>query len=73
MDSDSSDKKNTTQFKGEGRLADSLSDDSDVPEPDGFRCSAVDIDRIDRFFIACEFGYVLPCGIILWSLFLFFR
>lgn len=73
MESDSSDTKNKTQSKGESGLAYSLSDDSDVPEPDGFRCSPADTDRIDRFFIACEFGYVLPCSIILWSLFLFFR
>ena len=73
MDSDSSDEKDIQEIKGESRLSDSLSDDSDVYESARLRCSTVDIDRVNRFFIACEFGYVFPCGIILWALFLFFR
>ena len=73
MDSDSSDTKNKKQPKRKNRLADSLSDDSDVPEPHGLRRSAADFDRVNRFFIACEFGYVFPCSVILWTLFLFLR
>jgi len=50
-----------------------ISDDRHVPESPSFRCGSIDLNRIDRFLITCEFGFVLPGGILLWTLFLLFR
>ena len=55
------------------KTSNSISDDRDVPEPDGFRCRSIDLNQINRFLIRCEFGYVLPCSIFLWIVFLLFR
>jgi hypothetical protein len=49
-----------------------ISDDSDVSEHPRVRCRSANLDQVNRFLILCEFGYVLPCGIILWTLFLIF-
>jgi len=32
------------------------------------RRSSVYSNKIDRFLIWCEFGIILPCGILLWTL-----
>lgn len=54
------------------KTSNSVSNDSDVSEPSRLRCSSDDANRFNRFLMECEFGYVLPCGIILWTLFLIF-
>ena len=54
------------------KTSNSISNDSDVSEPARVRRSSIDSDRFNRILLECEFGYVLPCGIILWTLFLLF-
>ncbi len=54
------------------KTSNSISNDSDVSEPSRVRRSSIDSDRFNRILLECEFGYVLPCGIILWTLFLLF-
>lgn len=53
-------------------VSNSVSDDRDVSEPLRIRRSSIDADQIDRILLECELGYVLPCGIILWTIFLIF-
>jgi hypothetical protein len=36
------------------------------------RRDPIHADKINRFFIWCEFGIILPCGIFLWALLYFF-
>lgn len=67
MEGDSNDKGNKT------KTSDSISDGGHVSEPDGFRCGTIDLDTFNRFLIRCEFGYVLPGSLLLWTLFLLFR
>jgi len=55
------------------KTSNSISDDRDVSEPYGIRCRSIDLNQINRFLITCEFGYVFPCGIFLWIVFLLFR
>jgi len=62
---------NNEQGKKE-KTSNSISNDSDVSEPARFRRGSNDANRFDRILMECEFGYVLPCGIILWTLFLVF-
>jgi hypothetical protein len=66
-----SDSKN--EAEKQTKISNTISDDRDVPEPNGVRCRSVDLNRINRFLVTCEFGYVLPCSIFLWIIFLFFR
>jgi hypothetical protein len=54
------------------KVSNSVSDDRDVSEPFRIRRGSIDVDRFNRILLECEFGYVLPCGIILWTLFLIF-
>lgn len=51
-------------------VSNSISDDRDVSEPTRFRRSSIDVDGFNRILLEREFGYVLPCGIFLWTLFL---
>ena len=60
---------NNEQGKKE-KTSNSIFNDSDVSEPARFRRGTIDADRFDRILLDCEFGYVLPCGIFLWTLFL---
>ena len=53
-------------------VSNSISDDRDVSEPSRIRRSSIDVDRFNRILLECELGYVLPCGIVLWTLFLIF-
>jgi len=53
-------------------VSNSISDDRDVSEPSRIRRSSIDVDRFNRILLECELGYVLPFGIVLWTLFLIF-
>ena len=53
-------------------VSNSISDDRDVSEPARIRRSSIDVDRFNRILLECELGYVLPFGIVLWTLFLIF-
>lgn len=68
MDSDSKNEKGNKT-----KISNIISDGRDVPEPDGFRCGTIDLDTFNRFLIRCEFGYVLPCSVLFWIIFLLFR
>lgn len=45
----------------------------DLPKPTGLRCGSDDIDRIDRFLIQSQLGFVLPVGTVLWIIFFIIR
>lgn len=70
MDSESCTTSNEKRKKT--KTSNSISDDSNVSEPFRVRRNSDNVDEIDRFLLECEFGYVLPCGIILWTIFLLF-
>lgn len=49
-----------------------LSNDGDVSKPNGVRRSTIDPDQINRFLVECQFGFIFPCSIFLWIIFLLF-
>lgn len=49
-----------------------LSGFCDVAEPIRVRRCSIDVDTINRFLIESQFRFVLPCGVILWFIFLLF-
>jgi hypothetical protein len=51
---------------------DTIPDDRNVSKSIRIRRSAISVDQINRFLMECEFGYVLPCGILFWIIFLIF-
>jgi hypothetical protein len=55
------------------KTSNSISDDRNVHESSRIRCRSANLDQVNRFLIFCEFGYVLPCSIFLWIIFLLFR
>lgn len=48
-------------------------DFGDVLESLRIRRSTGDFNTVDRFLLECELGIVLPCGILLFTLFLLLR
>jgi len=53
------------------KYSDSMSDDSDIPEPLGIRCFIQNGSKLDRWLLVYH-SYFLPCiSIILWIIFLF--
>jgi len=50
-----------------------FSDGRYVPESLWIRRTASDLNTVDRFLLECELGLVLPCGIVLFTLFLLLR
>ncbi len=58
--------------KEKRQISNDLLNGWDVSEPIWIRCDSNNVDRIDRKLLECELGYVLPCGIILWIIFLLF-
>jgi hypothetical protein len=51
---------------------DTIPDDRNVSKSIRVRRGSIGTDQINRFLVECEFGYVLPCGILLWTLFFIF-
>jgi hypothetical protein len=72
MDSESFTKTKNEEDK-QKQNCNNFPDAGDVPKPIRFRRSAGDPNTIDRFLLECELGIVLPCGILLFVVFLFFR
>lgn len=63
--------KNKDEERSQTKNLNIVSDDGDFSEPSRFRYRSIDIDSLNRFLVRCEFGYVFPCGIFLWIIFLF--
>jgi len=49
-----------------------FSNDSNVRKPIRIRRYSVDADQLNRFLVESQLCIVLPCGIILWIVFLLF-
>lgn len=45
-------------------------DDSDILQPAWVRCAFRPCDKVDRFLLDYGLNFLLPIGIILWTLFL---
>ena len=45
-------------------------DDSDILQPAWVRCAFRPCDKVDRFLLDYGLNFLLPLGIILWTLFL---
>jgi hypothetical protein len=71
------DSESCTEIKNEEdkqkQISNDFSDDRDVPKSLWIRRTSGDFDRVDRFLLECELGLVLPCGILLYALFLLLR
>jgi hypothetical protein len=65
MDSESFTKNKNEEDKQE-EAGDNISTFRNVFFATRLRRSSVHFDKIDRFLIWCEFGIVLPCGILFW-------
>jgi hypothetical protein len=65
MDSESFTKTKNEEDKQE-EAGDNISTFRNVFFTTRLRRSSVHFDKIDRFLIWCEFGIVLPCGILFW-------
>jgi hypothetical protein len=50
-----------------------LSNGRNVRESFRIRRPSIDVDTINRFLVESQFRFVLPCGVLLWVIFLFFR
>lgn len=72
MDSESFTKTKNEEDK-QKQNCNNFSDAGDVLESIRIRRSAGDPNTIDRFLLECELGIVLPCGIVLFTLFLLLR
>jgi hypothetical protein len=66
MDSESYKSENEEDKQKE--VGDTISTFRNVFFTSRLRRSSVYSDKIDRFLIWCEFGIILPCGILLWTL-----
>ena len=67
MDSESFTKTKNEEDKQE-EAGDTISTFRNVFFTTRLRRSSVHVDKIDRFLIWCEFGIILPCGILFWAL-----
>lgn len=56
----------------EKKNSNNVSANSPISESDGFRCSSDFPDQLDRFVLQCQFGFVLPIGVFLWTLLFLF-
>ena len=54
-------------------ISHNLLNDCNVCESDGVRRASINVDTINRFLIESQFRFVLPCSVILWTIFLFLR
>lgn len=72
MDSESCTKTKNEEDK-QKQNCNNFSDDCDVLESIRIRRSTGNLNKVDRFLLECELGIVLPCGIVLFALFLLFR
>lgn len=61
MDSEHSDKEKQ-------ETGDSLSDSSDILQPPGVRRAICSCDEIDRVLLDYGFNFLLPVGVVLWTL-----
>ena len=50
-----------------------LSNDRNVRKSNGVRRSAIDVDSFNRFLVESQLRFVLPCSVLLWVIFLFFK
>lgn len=57
----------------ESKISNSISDVSDVSESFWLRRDSDYVNQINRFLLWSQFGFVLPCGILLWVVFFIFR
>lgn len=72
MDSESFTKTKNEEDK-QKQNCNNFPDFGDVPESIRIRRSTGDFNTVDRFLLECELGIVLPCGILLFTLFLLLR
>ena len=67
MDSDTSEIKND-----KAEVSNIIPDAWNVFQPFWLRRHSTIIDKVDRILLRSEFGFVLPCGILFWIIFLLF-
>jgi hypothetical protein len=72
MDSESFTKTKNEEDK-QNQNCNNFSDAGNVPESIRIRRTTGDLNTVDRFLLECELGIVLPCGILLFTLFLLLR
>lgn len=54
------------------KISNNVPDDGNVLQPVWFRRDTNHANQINRLLLWCQFGFVLPCGILLWILLLIF-
>lgn len=78
MESDSRNEQELTKDQNDGepesgKMGNTISYFRDIFQPIWIRRNSIDINQIDRFLIWSQFGFVFPCGIMFWVIFLIIR
>ena len=71
---DSEPHRTLTKSKNEQKKTiNNIPDAGSICESTGIRRDSIDIDSINRFIIESQFRFILPCSILLWTVFLLIR